>query len=51
MCLETFDKELRDTLAVYLAERDILNPDELEAWDMLKLIEKILQSKSVYNIR
>jgi hypothetical protein len=49
--LKSYDKELRDNLAVYLSEKNLLYPDELEAWDMLKLIETILQSKSVHNIR
>jgi len=49
--LKSYDKELRDNLAVYLSEKNLLCPDELEAWAMLKLIETILQSKSVHNIR
>lgn len=51
ICLKSFDKELRDNLAVYLADRSLLSPDELDAWDTLKLIEKILQSKCNSNIR
>lgn len=49
--MKSYDKELRDNLAVYLSEKNLLCPDELEAWDMLKLIETVLQSKSVQNIR
>jgi hypothetical protein len=49
--LKSFDKELRNNLAVYLSERDLLSPDELEAWDMLKLIEEVLQSEFVHTVR
>jgi hypothetical protein len=49
--LKSFDKELRNKLAIYLSERDFLNPDELEAWEMLKLIEEVLQSEFVHTIR
>jgi hypothetical protein len=51
ICLKSFDVELRDSLAVYLSEKNLLCQDELEAWDMLKLIETVLQSKPVHNIR
>jgi hypothetical protein len=51
ICLKSFDKELRDDLAVYLADRNLLTPDELEAWNMLKLMEKIHQSSCISAIR
>jgi hypothetical protein len=51
ICLKSYDKELRSNLAVYLSEKNLIYPDELEAWDMLKLIETILLSTSVHNIR
>jgi hypothetical protein len=49
--LKSFDKELRNDLAVYLSERGLLNPDELEAWDMLKLIEEVLQTEFFHTVR
>lgn len=49
--MKSFDKELRNNLAVYLSERDLLNADELEAWDMLKLMEEVLQSEFGHIVR
>ncbi|XP_069672308.1 spatacsin [Periplaneta americana] len=48
-CLKSFDTSVRDSLAMYLTDRGLLTLDELEAWDMLKLIEEILQYRPIPN--
>ena len=45
ICLKSLHTGLRDNLAMYLAERNLLNVDELEAWDMIKMIEEILHGR------
>ena len=36
---------MRDNLALYLVEKNLLSLDEMEAWDMLKMIEEILENR------